>query len=241
VETGDENEPFGFHLTVEAEVGGVAVRDDLLTTRSTAERAGLVNKTLGLLLAQSAYTLHMQPSSGKLVGKSPRIDEPKQLRLFDSALDLEFQPESYFRNQSRIITYTDKTGSTARQGSAIFYDLGRDEPSSIPPKNPRTVEPPRSSIEQRKIQDALNAEPLAKKVTEALEGGNLREADKLLKELVRTHPNSPQALTFQISRANSLGDIQAARQLYEKLKTYPLSESDKQKVEQFGETIFRKK
>ena len=82
---------------------------------------------------------------------------------------------------------------------------------------------------------------MARDFADAIASGNRAGADKIFKQMLRKYPNAPQTLSLRIAQAHSLGDMQSARQLYQKLKTYPLPESAKVQVDELGESISPKK
>ncbi len=237
----DNNDPLILHLAVQGEEGGVPVHDEVLKVRSKAEKAGLINKTLGLLLIQSDYDFILKPSSsGELVGKILENDQDT-LPTFSANPVFEFRPRfPRFGKKMESITYSDKTGtSTIKSFISMHGSEGRPVPQSQPPLSKPVL--PHGGVDKRLVQLAVEAEPMAREISEAVARGDSTEANRIFQQMARKYPNAPQTLALRIAQANSLGDARSANQLYQKLKSYPLPESAKEQVEEIGEMILKKK
>jgi hypothetical protein len=183
----------------------------------------------------------MKPSGGTLVGRVQQKNEPNQVQIFASNPVLEFRPKLKASGSSGILARPDETGTTDIQSFLSTKDAGGMPPTQLTPPQPAPAAPLRSGLEKKLIQAAVEAEPMAREFAEAVSSGNRQQADKIFKQMLRKYPNAPQTLALRIAQAHSLGDMQSARQLYEKLKTYPLPESAKSQMEDLGERIYPKK
>lgn len=233
-ESGNANDPFELRLVVEAENGGVVVHDEILHARAKAEQAGLVNKTMGLLLVQCNYTFILTPSAnGVLAGRILEDDVSNRLWTLGSTPTLEFPPHA--PPPRRTSAQSGTTELTTIQSATVGNGAGARPIPPVPPPSPQAAR------EKRLIQLAVDAEPMAHKFTEAVSAGDSAKANEIFQQMVRKYPEAPQTLALRISHAQSLGNTQMARQLYETLKSYPLPESNKQEVEQLGKRINQKK
>lgn len=241
VDSENDSNPWELRLTVSAEEGGVPVHDEILNHRSKSERAGLINKTLGLLLIQCDYTFTLKGSSqGKLVGNILENDTSNRLWIVGATPVLEFQSQMPRVGAIETLTHTDASGTTAIKSTYVIKGRIGLPPPAMPAKAPPPASPGNPLLE-RVIQLATAAEPMMLQLSEAMSRGDKIEANKIFQEMVRRYPDAPQTLALRISQAHSLGNSRGALQLFQKLESYPLPESTKSEMRQIGEMIRQKK
>ncbi len=185
---------------------------------SVTDITSLKKSTLGLLYEGANYPFRLKIFPDR---KEVRGTITGTGRLFGGrwTLDLSF----IFNDQIAVSTQSlpqTVNGSITAGGGSFGGEGGHGRAFPIEPQD----------YDVAKKQAQLAA-PLLTAIQAAYKAGQGQVAVQLSEQLIKLYPQSPQAMTLLLISTKKAGKLDAAKDIYQLLMQYPLSESDKQELE----------